>query len=99
MLHLYLEVAAAAVAVVPLSAVYLAWRRTRDARMGLAVAAFAIFEARLVSMVLIHTLLAVDHLVEELVEFVGDLLVIIAFASAFLYGTRWRFVPGPRSDA
>ncbi len=98
-MHLYLEVLAAGVAVVPLAAVFLAWRRTRDSRMALAFAAFAIFEARLVGMVLIHTVIGVDHTVEEMIEFVGDLSVIVALAAAFLYGTRWKRGTNAASDA
>lgn len=99
MLHLYLEVAAAAVAVFPFAAVFFAWRRSHDRRMALAVAAFAIFEVRLISMILIHTVVAVDHIAEELIEFVGDLAVIAAFAAAFLYGTRWTRAPEALGDA
>jgi hypothetical protein len=53
--------------------------------------AFIILEARLLGLVLIHTLVAVDHYVEEVLDFGGDLAVVTAFAMAFLYGTRWSF--------
>lgn len=89
-MHLYLEIAAAGMAMVPLVAVFMAWRRSHDRGMAMALLAFLIFEARLISMVLIHTVVAADHTVEELTEFVGDLAVIAAFAAAFLYGARWR---------
>jgi hypothetical protein len=88
-MHLMLEVFAASVAVVPIAALVLAWRRTKSRRMLLALAAFAILEARLIAMILIHTVVPVDHGVEELLDFGGDLAVIVAFAWAFLTGMRW----------
>lgn len=83
-MHLMLEVFAAALAVVPMAALFLAWRRARSARLALALAAFAVLEVRLVAMVLIHTVVWVDHPTEELIGFGGDLAVIAAFAAAFL---------------
>jgi hypothetical protein len=88
-MHLMLEVFAASIAVVPIAALLLAFRRTRSSRVLLALIAFAVLEARLISMILIHTVLPVDHSVEELIDFGGDLAVIVAFAWAFLTGLRW----------
>ena len=88
-LHVLLEVLSGIICAIPLAAVSLGWWRTRSPRMAMATVAFAVLEARLFGMVLIHTLVQVDHYVEEMLDFGGDLAVIMAFATAFLYGTRW----------
>jgi hypothetical protein len=88
-LHIALEVFAAGIAAVPIFAIARAARRTGSRRLWYALAAFLILEARLISMILIHTVIAVPHSVEELLDFGGDLAVIAAFTAAFLYGTRW----------
>lgn len=87
--HLALEIFAAAFAVVPILAIARAARRGGSPRLKGALAAFLILEARLISMILIHTVAPVGHDLEELLDFSGDLAVIAAFATAFLYGTRW----------
>ncbi len=87
-MHLMLEVFAAAFALVPLTALFMGWRRTGSARLALAMAAFAVLEVRLVAMILVHTVVWVDHPTEELIEFGGDLAVIAAFAAAFLKDGR-----------
>ena len=89
MLHLAFEIFAAAFAVVPIVALFRAWRRSGSPRLKWALAAFLILEVRLISMILIHTVLPVSHDVEEMLDFGGDLAVIAAFAAAFLIGTRW----------
>lgn len=90
-MHVYLEVASAVLVVIPLAAIACAYRGTKSRRLALAFAAFAILEARLVSLVVIHTFAAVDHFVEEMLDFGGDLAVMTAFALSFLYGIRWSF--------
>ena len=88
-LHLGLEIFAAALGVVPIAALFLAWRRSRAKRLALGLTAFAVLEARLVAMILMHTFIILPHATEELVEFSADLAVILAFSAAFLYGVRW----------
>jgi len=87
--HLALEIFAAAFAVVPILAIARAVQRGGSPRLKWALAAFLILEARLIFMILIHTVATVGHDVEELLDFGGDLAVITAFAMAFLYGARW----------
>jgi hypothetical protein len=98
-LHVGLEVIGAAMAIVPLIATFRAWRRTGSIKLAMAFAAFTILEVRFIIMILIHTVLVVPHVYEELLDFVGDLLVIAAFAGAFLYGTRWSAVREPVGNA
>ena len=88
-MHVYLEVASALLVLIPLSAIGYAYRGTRSRRLALAFAAFAILEARLASLVVIHTVVTVDHFIEEMLDFGGDLAVMTAFALSFLYGIRW----------
>jgi hypothetical protein len=88
-MHVILEILSGVICLLPLTAVGLGWWRTRSPRLGMAFVAFGVLEARLFGMVLIHTLVTVDHYVEELLDFGGDLAVIVAFATAFLYGSRW----------
>ncbi len=90
-MHIVLEVASALLAIVPLVAVGYAYRGTRSTRLALALVALGGLEIRLVSMVVIHTTVAVDHFVEEMLEFGGDFAVLVAFSMAFLHGTRWWF--------
>lgn len=88
-MHVLIEILSGVICLLPLTAVGLGWWRTRSPRLGMAFVAFGVLEARLFGMVLIHTLVTVDHFVEELLDFGGDLAVIVAFATAFLYGSRW----------
>ncbi len=90
-MHVLLDVAAAVIAIIPILAVSLAYRRSHSRRLALALVAIIALEVRAVSMVLIRTLFEVDHFVEEMLEFAGDLAVMVAFAFAFLYGTGWWF--------
>jgi hypothetical protein len=102
MVHVLLEILSGIICTIPLAAVCLGWWRTRSPRLAMAAVAFAVLEARLFGMVLIHTLVQVDHTVEELLDWGGDLAVIMAFATAFLYGTRWfpeRRTPEPARAA
>ena len=85
-MHVGLELAGALLAVVPLYAVIRAYRQSPSTRLGLALIAFSVLGARIIAMVAIHTVVTVDHYTEELIDFGGDLGVIVAFACAFLYG-------------
>ena len=88
-MHVTLEIFAAGFALMPIFAIARALRRGDSPRLRFALLAFLILEARLISMILIHTVFTVGHDVEEFLDFGGDLAVIAAFAAAFLYGTRW----------
>ncbi len=88
-MHVLLEIASALLAIIPMVAVGCAFRRTKSPRLALALLAFGILEARMISMVVIHTLIDVDHSIEEMIEFGGDLATLAGFSVAFLYGTRW----------
>ena len=88
-MHVVLEVVSALLAILPIVAIATAYRQTPSPRLALALLAFAALEVRLVTMVLVHTVIPVDHGLEEALDFGGDLAVVIAFALAFLYGTRW----------
>lgn len=88
-MHILLELAAALVATIPLYATARAYYEGGSARLVLAFAAFAVLEVRSLAMLLIHVALPIDHATEELLDFGGDLVVMCAFAAAFLWGTRW----------
>lgn len=83
-----LEIAGMLLALVPLYAVARAYRQSPSTALGLALIAFALLVVRMGAMVATHTFVRVDHSVEELIEFGGDLGVVFAFACAFLYGIR-----------
>lgn len=85
-----LEIAGMLLAFVPLYAVGRAYRQSPSTTLGLALIAFAVLVARMGAMVAIHTIVRVDHSIEELIDFGGDLGVVVAFACAFLYGI-WGF--------
>ncbi|MCI4371146.1 MAG: hypothetical protein L3J78_00675 [Thermoplasmata archaeon] len=88
-MHVLLEIASAILVIVPLLAVGQAFRDTRSPRLLLALAAFLVLELRFATLVLIHTLIPVDHAFEETFDFITDLAAITLFAAAFLYGTGW----------
>jgi len=90
-MHIAMEIGGALIALVPIVGIARAYRDAHSRRLALALTAFIILEARLLGLVLLHTLVAVDHYFEEVLDFGGDLAVITAFAMAFLYGTRWSF--------
>ncbi len=96
-MHIYLEVASAVLVVIPLAAIAYAYRGTKSRRLALAFAAFAILEARLVGLLVIHTVVSVDHFIEEILDFGGDLAVMTAFALSFLYGIWWS-LGGTRAE-
>jgi hypothetical protein len=98
-LHLTLEVASAVLCLLPLVAIALAYRRGRSARLAWAFVAFALLLARFVAIVVVHTVLPVDHVTEELVDFGGSLAAMSAFAVAFLYGGRWSVGGSPAGIA
>jgi len=88
-LHLYLEVIGAGIGMVPLTALSLSYLRNRSPRIALALLGFVALEVRFITMISIHTFVAVDHGTEELVDFGGDLAIMASFAAAFLTGSRW----------
>jgi hypothetical protein len=94
-MHIVLEIASALLAIVPIVAVGYAYRGTKSPRLALALVAFGILEVRLISMLVIHTVIEVDHFVEEMLEFGGDLAVLATFSMAFLHGTRRWFGRAP----
>lgn len=87
--HIALELVGLLLAIVPLFAVARAYRQTPSMRLGLVLIAFLVLEVRIAAIVAIHTVLPVSHFTEEMIDFGGDLSVIVAFACAFLYGIRW----------
>ncbi len=88
-MHVLLEASAAVLAIIPVVALTLAHRRTKSTRLALALLGFVALEVRTVSLVVIHTLVGVDHSSEEMFDFMGDLAVMTIFAIAFLCGTGW----------
>jgi hypothetical protein len=88
-MHLLLELAAAFLVTIPLFALARALRQRPSMRLRLAFGAFLVLEARVVLLLAVHTVLPVEHPVEELLGFGGDLAVIVMFTAAFLHGTRW----------
>lgn len=96
-MHASLEFAAVLLVFVPLFAVARAYHQTPSVRLALAFLAFTVLEFRTLFLLFSHTLLPVDHYVEELIEFGADLGIMVLFAGAFLYRPRWS--PGqPRPD-
>jgi hypothetical protein len=88
-MHIYLEIAAAVLVIVPLFALGRAYREARSPRLLFAFAAFAVLELRFASLVALHSVISVDHFFEEIFEFLADLIAIALFAAAFLYAMRW----------
>lgn len=95
-MHILFEIAAAVLVIIPLFAVGRAYRQTRSVRLLFALAAFAVLEVRFASLLALHSLVSVDHEIEETIFFLADLFAIALFAAAFLYATRW---PHDRSRA
>jgi len=89
-MHVFFEIASAILVTIPLFAVARAYRRTRSARFLFAFVAFAVLELRFLSLIAMHTFVAVDHLTEETLDYLTDLTAITMFAAAFLYGTGWK---------
>ena len=83
------EVASAILVIIPLFAVAQAYRQSRSVRLLFAFAAFAVLEFRFATAVAIHSVVIVDHTVEEIVVYFTDLIAITMFAAAFLYATGW----------
>lgn len=88
-MHIYLEVASALLVLIPLFALARAVLQRPSTRLYLALAAFAVLETRVLLLIFVHTVVPVDHFVEELLDFGGDLAVISMFAAAFLHRARW----------
>jgi ABC-type amino acid transport system permease subunit len=88
-MHIVLELVAALIALIPLYATARAYYEGGSPRLVLAFAAFSVLEVRLLAVLLIHLALPIDHATEELLDFGGDLVVMSAFAAAFLWGSKW----------
>lgn len=88
-MHILLELAAALIATIPLYATARAYYNRSSPRLLLAFAAFSVLEVRLLAVLLIHLAIPIDHATEELLDFGGDLVVMSAFAAAFLWGANW----------
>jgi ABC-type amino acid transport system permease subunit len=98
-MHILLELAAALIATIPLYATARAYYERGSPRLVLAFAAFAVLEVRLLAVLLIHIALPIDHSTEELLDFGGDLIVMSAFAAAFLWGANWSHERIPAGSA
>ncbi|MFQ6013539.1 MAG: hypothetical protein ACE5LS_07850 [Thermoplasmata archaeon] len=93
-MHLTFEIVAAVLIVLPMVALAYGYRRTKSPRLLLAFMAFGILEIRAVSLISMHALQVLDHELEEIVNFAGDLAAMGMFALAFLYPSRWSSVRG-----
>jgi ABC-type amino acid transport system permease subunit len=98
-MHILLELAAALVATIPLYATARAYYEGGSTRLVLAFAAFSVLEVRFLAVLLIHVAIPIDHPTEELLDFGGDLIVMSAFAAAFLWGARWSHERVPLGTA
>ena len=98
-MHILLELAAALIATIPLYATARAYYKGNSPRLLLAFSAFSVLEVRLLAVLLIHLALPIDHATEELLDFGGDLVVMSAFAAAFLWGTKWSHERVPLGTA
>jgi hypothetical protein len=87
--NVLVEVVSAGLTIIPLIAIARAFIRSRSPRLGLALAAFFLLEVRMVALILVHTVIPMDHTVEETIEFFGDFAVMSTFAATFLYGMGW----------
>ncbi len=93
-MHVALEVASALLAAIPIASITQAYRSTPSARLALALAAFLVLEAKFVSfsVLLVASPDSFNPFSEyqlEVLEFVDDIAVMMMFAVAFLWGTRW----------
>jgi uncharacterized membrane protein len=86
--------ASGVVALVPIVALSLAYRRTKSRRIALALVAFTAFLIRGVVIAAIHFGTSMDHATEHLIEFGSDALIITLFALAFLHGSVRPFERG-----
>ena len=98
-MHILLELAAALIATIPLYATARAYYQHGSPRLMLAFAAFSVLEVRLLAVLLVHLALPIDHSTEELLDFGGDLVVMSAFAAAFLWGAKWSHERVPAGTA
>ena len=79
-MHVLWEIASAILVIIPLFAVGQAYRQSRSPRLLFAFAAFAVLELRFAAAVAIHSVLVVDHTIEETMGFLTDLISIALFA-------------------
>ncbi len=93
-MHVTLEIASAVLALIPIASLVQAYRTTPSVRLALALAAFLVLEAKFVlfAAVLIASPDSLNPIGEyqlEILEFADDVTVMMTFAIAFLWGTRW----------
>jgi len=93
-MHVVLEIASALLAAIPIASIAQAYRTTPSARLALALTAFLILEAKFVAFAVFHLLYADNaypftEYQDEVMQFVDDVAVMMMFAVAFLWGTRW----------
>jgi uncharacterized protein YybS (DUF2232 family) len=88
-MHVLWEIASAILVIIPLVAIGQAYRQTASARLLFAFAAFIVLEIRFAVGIAIHSVVPVDHSLEETIGFLTDLVAISFFAAAFLYGSGW----------
>ncbi len=93
-MHVVLEIASAALAAIPIASIAHAYRTSPSMRLALALAAFLILEAKFVSFAVLliaspDTLNPISEYQVEILEFADDVTVMMTFAIAFLWGTRW----------
>jgi hypothetical protein len=93
-MHVILEIVSALLATIPIASIAQAYRTTPSTRLALALAAFLILEAKFLAYAIMHlmypdTFGLLDQYQEELLGFVDDVAVMMMFAIAFLWGTRW----------
>src|SRR2546430_831574 len=90
-MHGLLGIASALPVIIPLFAVRPAYPPAPSPRLPFAVPALAVLELRFAAAVAIHSVLVVDHTIEETMGFLTDLISIALFAAAFLYATGWPY--------
>jgi hypothetical protein len=93
-MHVALEIASALLAAIPIASIARAYRTTPSMRLALALAAFLVLEAKFVafSVLLVANPDTFNPFTEyqlEVLEFADDIAVMMMFAVAFLWGTRW----------
>lgn len=93
-MHATLELASAFLAAIPIASIAHACRTTPSTRLWLALAAFLVLEAKFVGFTVLliavpDSLNPISEYQVELLEFADDMAVMLMFAIAFLWGTRW----------
>jgi hypothetical protein len=93
-MHVALEIASAFLAAIPIASIAQAYRTTPSMRLALALIAFLVLEAKFVAFTVLliaspDTLNPISEYQLEVLEFADDVAVMMMFAVAFLWGTRW----------